>query len=133
MNQRANHAFVNQLLIYTLVMIGFSGSIGLGTVWIRHQISVTANATRQIEARIAEIERHIAETTTQIASEQTPDVLARRNVEWRLGLVPPRELQVARVIGSPERRLAARRNSELFTDAAMITPAGLRPSHVVQR
>jgi len=27
MNKYATHAFVNQLLVYTLVMIGFSGSV----------------------------------------------------------------------------------------------------------
>ena len=36
MKKTDTHAFVNQLLVYTLVMICFSGSIGLGTVWLRH-------------------------------------------------------------------------------------------------
>ena len=57
MNKKDTHAFVNQLLVYTLVMICFSGSIGLGTVWLRHQISITANNTKRLEQRIVESER----------------------------------------------------------------------------
>ena len=35
MNKSDTHAFVNQLLVYTLVMICFTGSVGLSTVWFR--------------------------------------------------------------------------------------------------
>jgi hypothetical protein len=114
MNKTDTNAFVNQLLVYTLVMICFSGSIGLGTVWLRHQISITANHTKQLEQRIAETERHMAELNTQITEEQSIDVLTRRNVEWHLGLVLPKEPQVVRVSDSVERRLAARNNAEVF-------------------
>lgn len=119
MNKKSTHAFVNQLLVYTLVMICFSGSIGLGTVWLRHQISLTANNTRLIEQRIVEAERHLAELNTQVTSEQSIDVLARRNAEWKLGLVLPKEPQVVRVAESPERLLAARNNAEVFAPEAV--------------
>jgi hypothetical protein len=111
-----NRAFVNQLLVYTLVMISLTGSIGLGTVWLRHQISVTANSTRVLEASVAEVERSMAETTIRVAAEETLEALTRRNAEWRLGLMPPLESQVQRVAISPERRLAALRNQEVFSD-----------------
>lgn len=120
MKKNSSHAFVNQLLVYTLVMICFSGSIGLGTVWLRHQISITANNTKQLEQRIIESERHLAELNTQITGEQSIDVLARRNSEWKLGLVLPKEPQVVRVSESPERRLAARNNAEVFLPEAVV-------------
>jgi len=101
-------------------MICFSGSIGLGTVWLRHQISITANNTKQLEQRIIESERHLAELNTQITGEQSIDVLARRNSEWKLGLVLPKEPQVVRVSESPERRLAARNNAEVFLPEAVV-------------
>ena len=123
MNKTSTNAFVNQLLVYTLVMICFSGSIGLGTVWLRHQISVTANNTKQLEQRIAETERHMAEMNTQITEEQSIDVLARRNTEWRLGLVLPKEPQVVRVSDSVEQRLAARNNAEIFAAEPNIVTA----------
>ena len=120
MKKNSSHAFVNQLLVYTLVMICFSGSIGLGTVWLRHQISITANNTKQLEQRIIESERHLAELNTLITGEQSIDVLARRNSEWKLGLVLPKEPQVVRVSESPERRLAARNNAEVFLPEAVV-------------
>ncbi|MDF3058355.1 MAG: hypothetical protein K0R17_2570 [Rariglobus sp.] len=126
MNKKDTHAFVNQLLVYTLVMICFSGSIGLGTVWLRHQISITANNTKQLEQRIVEAERHLSELNTQITAEQSIDVLARRNSEWKLGLVLPKEPQVVRVSDSPERRLASRNNAEVFAAEAAATAAPVR-------
>ena len=116
MKKSDTRVFVNQLLIYTLVMIGFSGSVGMGAVWLRHQISITANRTKQIEARIAEVERHFRETEAAIGAEQGPEALKRRNTEWGLGLVSPKDTQIVRENGSPEERLAAKRNQGLFTD-----------------
>ncbi len=110
------HAFVNQLLIGTLAMILFSGSIGLGAVWMRHQISTTAQATRQIETTLAEVERRIAETTALIAAEQSPDALEQKNMAMGIGLVPKRDSQIVWVAESPEERLAARRNLEIFAE-----------------
>ncbi len=130
MNKKDTHAFVNQLLVYTLVMICFSGSVGLGAVWLRHQISTTANNTKRLEQRIVETERRLSELNTQVTAEQSIDVLARRNSEWRLGLVLPKEPQVVRVSESPERRLAERNAAEVFATenvpALTITPVQFR-------
>jgi hypothetical protein len=119
MKTSSTQAFVNQLLVYTLVMICFSGSIGLGTVWMRHQISLTANATKVLDARITEVERHLFETTTAIETERDPEVLLRRNAAWHLGLVRPTPAQVVRVAEDPVRHLAAKRNRGLFSDNAV--------------
>jgi hypothetical protein len=119
MKTSSTQAFVNQLLVYTLVMICFSGSIGLGTVWMRHQISLTANATKVLDARITEVERHLFETTTAIETERDPEVLLRRNAAWHLGLVRPMPAQVVRVAEDPVRHLAAKRNRGLFSDNAV--------------
>ncbi len=125
MNKSHTHAFVNQLLVYTLVMICFSGSVGLGTVWLRHQISIAANRAKQLETRIAEVERHLAETTTEVEMEQGPEVLMRRNISWRLGLVQPQEPQVQRVGTDVVIALATKRNRGLFADSA-VTPVVFR-------
>jgi len=133
MNKSDTHAFVNQLLVYTLVMICLSGSIGLGTVWLRHQISVTANSTRQMEARLAEVERSMAETTIRVAAEETLEVLTQRNAEWKLGLVPPHESQVHRVAMAPGRRLTALRNRDVFTDRPAASAASAPVTFQVRR
>jgi len=125
MNKTDNHAFVNQLLVYTLVMICFSGSVGLGTVWLRHQISLAANRNTLLETRVAEVERHLAETTTAIETEQGPDMLMRRNSEWHLGLVQPQEPQVKRVGEDVVIALATKRNRGLFADT-VATPVVFR-------
>lgn len=114
------HAFVNQFLVCLLVTFCFSGSIGLGTVWMRHQISATANANRKLEAHIDDLKRRIDETETVIEGEQSSDVLRRRNAEWRLGLAPATETQVVRVTEDPVMRLAQRHNRDLFNDRAPV-------------
>ena len=112
--QSGSQAFVNQFMVYMLVAICSTASIGLGTVWMRHQISVVANDNKVIEASIADVERRIEETDAAIAAEQDPAVLNRRNTEWHLGLSAPGETQVRRVQEDPVIRLAALHNSKLF-------------------
>lgn len=128
MKTYSSPGFVNQLLVYTLVMIGFSGSIGLGTVWTRHQIAMTANSTKQLAARIAELERRIAETSTAAETERDPNVLLQRNADWHLGLIPPEQAQIVHVTEDPVQKLASKRNRGLFTDgaAAVSIPLALR-------
>ena len=116
MKKSETHAFVNQLLVYTLVVIGFSGSIGLGTVWLRHQISVTANTVKQLEARLNEVERYSEEKEVEIGSAESPAILELRNEQWQLGLQPPAPNQVQHIDVDPVRHLAAKRNRALFAD-----------------
>ena len=116
MKKSETHAFVNQLLVYTLVVIGFSGSIGLGTVWLRHQISLSANAAKQLEARINEVKRHIHEKDAEIEKAQSPAMLEYLNEQMKLGLQPPAPQQVQHIVGDPVRLLAAKRNRGLFPD-----------------
>jgi len=116
MNKFNNHAFVNQLLVCLLVTFCFGGSIGLGTVWLRHQISVTANANRVLKAKIDEVERHISEVSALVEGELVPDVLKRRNEQWRLGLAELSDTQVVHVTEDTGLRLRTRQQRELFGD-----------------
>ncbi len=117
MKPSTHHAFANQLLLCLLITLGVSGSIGVGAVWLRHQISATANDNRRREARIAELERRIAEATTMIESEESSESLRRLNIEMGLGLAPASDAQVVRVTGDDLSRRAAERNRELFHDS----------------
>ena len=116
MRQNNNHAFVNQLLVCLLVSFGFGGSIGLGTVWMRHQITVTARANRALQNRIEEVKRRLDATATVVETEQGYEALTRRNADWHLGLMPATDAQVVRVTEDPVMRLARRRDSTLFND-----------------
>src|SRR3982751_4693810 len=110
MKKSDTHAFANSLLVFLLVTIGLGGSVGLGLVWMRHQISLAANSNRILVARIADVERHLAETKVLAAAEQDPDVLRQRNADLRLGLAPVSDAQVVRVNVDPVRALAERRS-----------------------
>ncbi len=119
--KKTSHAFVNQLVVCLILAIGAGGTVGLGMVWMRHQISTTANANRQAAARIAEIERLISEKHAAIESAQHPELLRERNVALRLGLVSMNDVPVVNVPEDVVRRMAVRANRELFAEAAPIT------------
>ena len=121
MRKHDTHAFVNQLLVYTLVMICFTGSIGLGTVWMRHQISITANSAKVFDSKLNEIERQISETRAAVERAQDPAMLKLRNEEWNLGLVQPEPQQIAYIDQDPVVRLAAKHNRDLFPDRRVTT------------
>lgn len=123
-----SRAFVNQLFIGLLVTICCGGTVGLGTVWMRNQISVTANTNRALASRLAELQRHLDATEAQIETEQNYEALRLRNQQWRLGLVPMSDTQVA-VVTVPEdpvRLLAQRANRGLFGDTAEVMLPPLR-------
>lgn len=115
-------AFVNQLLACLLVTISVAGSIGLGTVWMRHQISATARFNRDLAQEIARLERLLDERKTIIETEQAPDKLRGLNAALRLGLVPMNEIPVLHVTENVVERMARRANRDLFTDA-VVRPA----------
>ena len=55
-------------------------------------------------------------TATIVESEQSYEALTRRNADWHLGLAPATDTQVVRVTEDPVRRLARRRDRNLFND-----------------
>ena len=113
MNTSTANAFINQLLVYTLVMLVFTGSIGFGTVWLRHEISLAANRNKMLQADLAEVQRQIDQFNAEIAAAKNPDTLIRLDSEMRLGLVPPREEQSEHVAVDVGQRLAAKRTQDL--------------------
>ncbi len=99
------HAFIHPLLLTT---IAFAGASGLGVVWARHQITVTAKRTHELENRLVQVQRNLDELNTVLTAEQSVPTLERRNTEWHLGLLPPASAQVVRVTAADERLFAAR-------------------------
>lgn len=116
------HAHVNRLIALTLLLLVFSGSLGLAAVWVRQEISQTANRSRAFVAKVTDVERRLDEINAEVAAAVNPDALLRQNQVMRLGLAMPREIQVVRIAESPELRLAAKRNQEIFSLAS--APAG---------
>ena len=109
------NALVNKIVALTLCLLVFSGTLGLGAVWVRQEIFSTANRSNALESRIADVERRLDEVDAGVAIALNPATLLRCNETMRLGLVAPLEIHVKRLAGSPELRLAAKRNQEIFT------------------
>ena len=117
-----SRAFVNQLLLGLLVSISLCGTIGLGTVWMRHRNSTTAHANRALVAEIDRLTRLISEKTTVIESELSPDKLRALNASMHLGLVPINEVPVELVTANTLERLVQRANSELPIEGIRLPP-----------
>jgi hypothetical protein len=124
MKESGASAFINQVLIYTLAMLVFTGSIGLGTVWLRHEISVAANQNQALQTRLAEVQRHLDDCAAEIAAAQSTDNLVKLDARWHLGLVQPRPEQNEYVEGNVSDWFAARRGEGLFT--VELQPAAYR-------
>jgi hypothetical protein len=116
--KKTSHGFANQILLCVLVTIGVGGTAGLGTVWMRHQISETANRNRVLAAELKRIERLIDEKQTVIETEQAPAKLRALNENMHLGLVLMNEVPVMLVTENITERMAARAHREIITDRA---------------
>ena len=112
---------VNRVIALTLLFLVFTGTLGLGAVWMRQGISQTANSSRTLEDKLTEVERRLDAVNAEVAAAVNPDALLRQNNYMQLTLAAPRELQVVRVSGSAELRLAAKRNREVFSLATAST------------
>ncbi len=112
------NALVNKIVALTLCLLVFSGTLGLGAVWVRQEIFSTANRSNVLESKIADVERRLDEVDAGVAIALNPATLLRCNETMRLGLVAPKEVQVVRLPGSPELRLRERHNQEIFSDSA---------------
>ena len=124
MNKSATGGFINQVLACTLVMLVFTGSIGFGTVWLRHEISLAANRNKTLQAQLDDVQRRLDQLIAEIAAAQTPDALIRLDESLRLGLDSPRQEQIEYVSTDVEQRLASKRNTGVFL--AEIQPLGPR-------
>ncbi len=110
---------INRIIALTLLLLVFTGTLGLGAVWMRQEISSTANFSRTLEDKLTGVERRLDEVNAEVAAAVNPDALLQQNNFMHLTLASPRELQVVRVAGSAELRLAAKRNREVFSLSAV--------------
>jgi len=109
------NTLVNKIVALTLCLLVFSGTLGLGAVWVWQEIFSTANRSNVLETKLADVERRLDEVDAGVAIALNPASLLRRNETMRLGLEAPKQIQVVRMQGSPEIRLALKRNQEIFS------------------
>jgi hypothetical protein len=106
---------VNRVIALTLLLLIFTGTLGLGAVWMRQEISQTANQTRALEEKLTGVGRRLDEVNAKVAEAVNPNALLLQAKFMNLALTAPREIQVVRVTGSAELKLAAKRNREAFS------------------
>lgn len=106
---------VNSVFLLTLVMLAYAGIIGFGKVWMRHEVSVSANASKVLEQEITDAQRRLADLSAKIAVARGTDQLLRLNAQLGLNLVQPSEEQVIRTRDDVELRLAAKRFDRLLS------------------
>lgn len=105
---------INRVILLTLMLLVFTGTLGLGAVWMRQEISQTANRSRALEDKLTDAQRRLDELSAEVATAVNPQALLRQNESMRLALSMPREIQVQRVAVSAELKLAQKRNLEVF-------------------
>ena len=122
------NAFISQIVVWSLMLVGIAGTFGVGVVWQRQLIAQTANRIKVLEISLAEVQRRQTELNSELAAAQSLDALTRLNASFGLGLVAIREQQLVRVNTSPEQRLAAKRNAELFAETQPVPAPASTPN-----
>lgn len=112
------NALVNKVVLLTLVLLMFAGTLGLGAVWVRQEIFATANRIRVLEGENADVVRKLDEAAAQIAMAEDPAALRLQNDALRLGLATANEVQVVRVERDPVLELGRKRSAEAIFNSA---------------
>lgn len=122
--------FANPLLLGAVLGLGLSGSVGVGAVWLRHQISVTANENKVLEAHIADLERQSEQLDTEIAEQEDAQVLLARQEQWKLGMVAPSAERVHHFTQDPLRHLSEKHGESIGVPPPSLAPGlGLALEH----
>jgi len=103
--KRAASKAVDRLLAGLLGMLLFVGSLGLGAVWLRHQIASSANELESLEGAMVEERRVLARLGAELARATSPGALMLKNRQLALGLAVPQERQIVLVRENVEARL----------------------------
>lgn len=126
MKRRPAHTALNRILLFSFLLLVYAGAIGFGTVWLRHQIGMSANENKVIQHRIVEIERSLSEVDAELAVSLSPEFLILRNQELNLRLARPSESQIVRIGDDVEILLATKRNQRLLSS---VSHSGVSRSH----
>ena len=113
--QSAANRFGPALKAFLLCLL--IGGSGVGYVWQKDQISQLGQQIKKRELRLADLENQSEKLRKQLATMRSPRFLERRIQELGLGLGPPQQTQVWRLVepardlprGERERQYAAPR------------------------
>lgn len=107
-----SQAFISNLAAIMLATFFCLGASTFAVVWQQQNNVRIAKENNNLENRIASLQRHQTELNNSIASQQTLEVLNRRNAQFGLKLAAVREQQLVRVTRDPKILLDMKRNME---------------------
>ncbi len=116
---RTANRILNQIILHSVVMLALVGGLGLITVWLRHQTSITANHLQSIEQKIVEERRVHAQLDVELAVAMSTDKLLELNREHGLNLQEPAFTKIVHVEENVEKRLYEKSANALFTASAL--------------
>ncbi len=120
--KKNTQAFADPFVALIIFSVSLMGSVGIGVVWMRHQISSTAIRNQQLVAQHHELERLIMEKDAEVAHAQRHDQLRKLNDTHKLGMVAMSDVPI--VSESSEvavRGLVQRASLELMDRAPVVT------------
>ncbi len=120
--KKNTQAFADPFVALIIFSVSLMGSMGIGVVWMRHQISSTAICSQQLVAQHHELERLIMEKDSEVAHAQRHDQLRKLNETHKLGMVTISDVPV--VTESSEaavRGLVQRASLELMDRTPTVT------------
>lgn len=98
-------SLLNRIIVLAIVLFVFVGAFGLTTVYLRHEVSNTANNIKKIERDVVVEKRKLAELGAEITRMTTRSALKSLNERYAFGLNIPKDDQIVRVSVNVESRL----------------------------
>ncbi len=95
--RKSKNEYTHRTIYLTFAVIFLAGAVGLGTVWMRHLIAEAASETRNMETRLAEVDRSLSRLNSEIASALNPSFLQHQMQRFDLDLRRPEESQIVRL------------------------------------
>lgn len=114
-NNRVANRILNQIIVYSLIMLAMVGGIGVVTVWMRHQTTESARGLQAIEQRIIEERRALAQLDVELTVAMSTDKLIELNRSLELGMREPAYTQIVHVAENVETRLYEKGSGSVFT------------------
>ncbi len=118
---RVANRILNQIIIFSLLMLTMVGGSVVVTVWMRHQTSRSANSLQVIEQNIAMERRALAQLDVELTVAMSTDKLIDLNRSLGLGLREPVYTQIVHVTENVETRLYEKSSNSVLT-ASLSTP-----------
>lgn len=92
---------IRPIVFLLIAILGVSAAGGLGIMWLRQRIAVSATRIRNMETQAAALDRKVRHLDGRIAAVHQPESLRRRGEALGLQLAPPRPGQVFHLPGAP--------------------------------